>query len=122
MAKRKRQAKESVKPNKDIAEIETELSRRINRCSVIINELKNNAAFNMVIEDFEEMIEKIDSTWHLIPANQMDKLLEMRITKLAADSVLKIIANYEHDYDRCQKQLAEIKHPDIVQGSYYDRE
>jgi len=89
---------------------------------MIINGLKDYAPFNMLLEDFEDMSNRVDDNWHLIKDGDWDTLRESRITKLAASSIINILDSYQHDYDQCAKRIAELENPDKIQSSYYDSE
>lgn len=107
---------------KNIDKIIEELQAKISRCQAIINGLENNESFNMLIQDLKKNIEIIDGNWHLVPVVEHGKLLELRVTKLAAVTLINIIDGYRNDVAAATKALAEIQHPDKIQGSYYDHE
>lgn len=108
--------------DRKIEDIERELISKIEKFSNIINGLESNSAFKALIEDFRKNIEIIDSSWHLIPLTDGLKLMELRVTKLAAVTLVNVLDGYKNDLNNATKMLTEIKHPDKIQGSYYDNE
>lgn len=99
-----------------------EILSRIERCNVVIQHLKHNPGWEVVIDDFEKTIQRCDETWHLIPRDQANKLEEFRIMKLAATSIISAFANYEHDLQTAEKELYIIDNPSKVVAKDYDDE
>jgi len=100
------------------AKIREDLSSRISRCSLVVNELQNNDAFRCVMEDFQKHKEMIDSNWQFV--TDKEKLEEMRITKLAVLSLLNIIETYKADKTRAEAELLKMDNPDDLINKDYD--
>lgn len=94
----------------------------ISRCNKIINGLENYEPFKMLIEDFKRSIVMADGAWHKLRTDQTAELSDLRVAKLAGEAIINVIETYKHDLHKYQEELAAIRHPDIVQGGYYDNE
>lgn len=93
-------------------QVEDELLKRMERCNFVINGLQNYEPFRAILADFETTLKNIDRVWHL--TSDLNKLNELRITKLAATSLLNSLDNYKFDLEKCTKELAEIQNPDKI--------
>jgi hypothetical protein len=93
-------------------EIEENLIKRMERSRYVLEGLKNNGPFKAVLKDFEDTVKRIDSAWHL--TSDINKLTELRITKLAATSVLTCLDNYEYDLKKSTEELANLQNPDKI--------
>ena len=82
------------------------LISKISRNSQILQELENSNAWRLICEDYKKEIEKVDSTWHLIPVEQKEKLEELRIMKMALVQIIEMPENYRHDLLKAQEQLS----------------
>ena len=102
--------------------VNDELRLRATRSRKVIEQLEHNEGFNLMLEDFSKSLEHVDNTWHLVPSNEYNKLMDLKIQKYAALAIVKVIDNYKHDLRAAEKQLYELEHPDEVQGGYYDNE
>ncbi len=106
----------------DKEKLKKELASRREHCRIIVDNLKNNEAFNMLINDFKNLLSTADDSWHLIPSEDKNKLMELRINKIAGLSIVNVISNYENEIVIIDKELAEINSPNTIQSSYYDTE
>ena len=100
-------------------QLENYLLERIEKCTAILEGLENNAAFNMLLDDFKKSASDIDNVWHL--ETDLNRLNEMRITKFATNALIMSIENYKHDLDRATEQLAKMRNTDKIIDKDYDQ-
>lgn len=93
-------------------QVEDEYIQRIERCNFIINGLENHEPFRAIMADFLQTIKNIDGAWHLM--SDINRLNELRVTKLAAVSIVNCLDNYKFDLEKSTKELAELQNPDKV--------
>jgi hypothetical protein len=79
---------------------------------MIVNGLKDNAAFNRVIERYKETAKSIDNIWHLTTDDS--KLQTLRITKLATVDLINFLPNMQLDLRKLQDELTNIDNPDDI--------
>lgn len=103
---------------KDYQQLESELIGKIEECRVVVDGLKEYPPFKKVMSDFQKTVDMIDSCWHL--TGELDKLTELRISKLAAVSVLRILDNYEHDLKKASEDLRKLRNQDTEVAKDYD--
>lgn len=101
---------------------EEDVLKAISRCSKIINGLENYEPFLLLIDDFHRSVDMADGSWHKLRADQASELSDLRVAKLAGEAIINVLETYKHDLQKYQEELAAIRHPDIVQGGYYDNE
>lgn len=82
-----------------------EVLNKIIKCNTVINHLKSNPGWEVIIGDLSLAKKRADDTWHLIPKAQSEKLDELRVTKLAADYLINLYSIYEHDLVLAEKEL-----------------
>lgn len=95
------------------------LLRKISRNSQIVSELKDSASWRMIREDFLDTKRRIDDTWAFVPVTEPEKLQELRVTRLAVDSIINLLGNYEHDLKTAQEQLAKADDPEALASINY---
>lgn len=86
--------------------IREELISEIEKSRRILDGLENNEAYKELVSDFKRASDEIDAVWHLQP--DLQKLQEMRITKFAADSLIKALDTYKMALERATQQLARL--------------
>lgn len=101
---------------------EEELIGRISRCGKVVDGLRDNEAFNIVIEDFRQSIEQADNTWHTLRQDEMDRFNDLRVIKLSAISIVNVLESYEHDLEKAKEELEALRNPDKIQTGYLDNE
>lgn len=101
-----------------IEEIKEDLVRKIEDCRFVIDNLKDNAAFKKVLSDFEQNKKTIDDHWHFV--TDPGKLLELRVTKLATNSILNVLDAYQSDLDKAKADLDAIDNQDTKILKDYD--
>jgi len=106
--------------DKDI--LKKELIERKEHCRLIVDGLKDNIAFKTLVDDFAKLLKNADDTWHMIPVTEQNKLLELRISKIAGLSIINVISNYENEIAILNKEISGINNPETIQSSYYDAE
>lgn len=106
--------------DKTINEIENELIKIIEKSGMVVHGLENNQAYIQLISDFKDTANKIDDAWHLV--SDLNKLNEMRITKLAAVSIVNALDNYKMDLNKATEQLAKLRNPDKIMDKDYDEQ
>ena len=79
----------------------------INKCQFIVDGLKDNGAWQVVVEDFEKQRKDLDDTWHFITNEK--HWYEARVTKLAVNKILNLVGDYENDMKVAQVELSKIK-------------
>lgn len=90
-----------------LEEVEESLVKEIERCRYIVEGLDNNASYMALVADFKQAADEIDSVWHL--QQDLNKLTEMRITKLAAQSLVGALDSYKMSLKRATEQLKTLK-------------
>ena len=93
--------------NRSSEELEKELIANIEKARQVIDGLEGNASYQLLVNDFKDTAEKIDSCWHM--QFDMGKLTEMRITKMAALSIVNALDGYKYDLQRASESLARLK-------------
>lgn len=94
--------------------LEQDLIKIVERCTLVINGLEGNAAFQTLVEDFKNQAADIDANWHL--TTDMGRLNEMRITKFATNALIMAIEHYKYDLNRALEQLAHLKQENNGEG------
>lgn len=97
-----------------------ELVRRISRCNKVLHGLENYEPFRIVLDDFKQQLEYADANWHVTFDEK--KLDELRVTKMAASSMVNCLDAYKRDLEVCVQKLAAFEHPELIQDSYVDKE
>lgn len=96
------------------------LQRKVNRNSIIVRELKNSEAWQLILEDFEAERKRIDDTWAIV--DDSAKLQELRVGKLAILQILNMSSAYEHDLKVASEQLEKVDDPEaLAQANYGDK-
>lgn len=102
----------------DIGKYTETLRDRINHCTTVVQDLKSNSAFQLVVQDFKRNIEIADSNWHYIdidsPAKDgktsgKDLMNQLKYNKLAGLAVVNLIENYEKEIESHLKAIAEVQ-------------
>ena len=104
----------------DIERLREELSKQIDKCSYIINGLKDYEPYLKMVEDFKAYASQLDASWQFI--DEEKPLRQAQITKMATMSVINAINNYQHDLEKAQEGLLKIDNPDKVTDKDYDGE
>jgi len=102
----------------NIQELEEELIVRIERMRFIISGLEGYKPFEEVLEMFRETRKNIDENWHLL--NDITKLNELRMTKMAVNTLIEYIPNLKNDLNRYQEELIKLQNPDEIINKDYD--
>ncbi len=105
---------------RSLQEHKNEVVKRIEELSYIVNGLENHDPFIRLLKLWEGTKKSIDDTWHLV--GDFNKLAELRITKMAAVDLIRIVPNMKHDLEMLQKQLIELDNPDQNIKKDYDEE
>lgn len=96
------------------------LISKISRNSQVVNELDNSAAWRLIKEDFEKEKERIDNTWHLVPDEKKEQLMELRVAKMAIMQILAMNESYRYDLLKAQEQLSkEAISPEFANSENY---
>jgi hypothetical protein len=91
-------------------QVESELINEIEKCRYIIDGLDNNESYKRLVADFQLASDEIDSVWHL--EQDLNRLTEMRITKLATQSLVNALDGYKQALERAKEQLEKLKDQD----------
>lgn len=91
-------------------QVEADLIREIEKCRSIVDGLENNESYKRLVADFKEAADQIDSVWHLTA--DLNKLNEMRITKMAANTLVTALDGYKYSLERAKEQLESLKDQD----------
>lgn len=104
--------------DKTVQQVEEDYVNRIEELSYMINGLENYQPFEKVLDRFRRTRKNIDDNWHLIldPA----KLHEVRVSKLAANSILSFVDDLKGELEKIQKELIILRNPDFVVNKDYD--
>ncbi len=84
-----------------------EAQKIVNRSQTIIDGLRNNQAWEMVIEDFKDERQRLDDTWQYITDEK--KWYEYRVTKMAVMKIINMISDYEADMKTAAGKIDKIK-------------
>lgn len=103
---------------KDEKELEDDLIERIARLTFIIGGLDGHEPFEEVIRMFSQTRKTIDDNWHLV--SDPAKLSELRMTKMAVNTLIDFIPNLKVDKQRLQDELMKIQNPDDIINKDYD--
>lgn len=96
------------------------LQRKVNRNSIIVHELKNSQAWQLILEDFNLEKQRIDDSWAIV--DDPKSLTELRIAKLAILQIINMASAYEHDLKVASEQLEKSDDPDaLAQSNYGDK-
>lgn len=126
MAKRGRPRKLKVTPSKPRPLLEKKAQDKseedacietISRCDVVINAIKSNTDWAIVLDDLSKERQRIDDSWHLSTENG---LLDLRVTKMAVMYLINLIQIYEKDREAASKRLHQIREPETHSSGYYD--
>lgn len=92
---------------RDVERLESDLIAEIEKCRLIVDGLENNDSYKKLVADFKEASEQIDSVWHITA--DLNKLNEMRITKMAAQTLVTALDSYKFSLQRAKEQLELLK-------------
>ena len=73
----------------------SEAQERVNRSQTIIDGLRNNQAWEMVVEDSKVGRQRLDDSWQGVTDEK--KWVEYRVTKMAVMKIINLIDDYEAD-------------------------
>ena len=90
-------------------EKEAKLIERIGRCQIVLKEISEGKAWRFLLEDFSKTKQTIDDNWHLV--SDPIKLAELRVTKLAIQTIMNTLLTYQHDLDMAQRELLTLQNP-----------
>ena len=107
-----------LQQERTIQQIETELIKEIETLSFIVNGLENYEPFRRLLNIFNETIIACDNNWHLIA--DLNKLNELRISKLAANSLVNTVSNLKDRLEKFQNELITLRNPDDIVNKDYD--
>lgn len=94
------------------------LREKIRRASTVIEELQTSQGFKILLEDHMATKKMLDDNWQL--QTDLEKLKEMRITKLAIMSVVNTLQAYMYDKAQAEKELYVLDNPDSTTHRDYD--
>lgn len=106
--------------DKTAQQLEEELIKRIETKSFIVNGLENHEPYLRAIESFRSTRDSIDQTWHLVM--DFNKLQELRMTKMAANSIINFVSDMKFDLDKLQSELVKLRNPGDMVDKDYDSE
>lgn len=101
-------------------EYRDEMLKRLSELSFMVNGLENHEAYATLLRNFEESARLIDSAWQ--SETDPARLNQMRITKLAAMTLLEFIPQAKEEMDKIQAELAKIENPEEAVHRDYDPE
>jgi hypothetical protein len=104
--------------DKTLLEAEESLVGRIEELSFIINGLEHYGPYLKLIETFKDTRDKIDASWHLVM--DLNKLNELRISKMAANSIISYVEDLKYDLERVQSELVTLRNPEQLIHKDYD--
>ncbi len=82
----------------------------VKRAQFIVDGLRDNGAWEMVLEDFGKECNRLDDNWCFVKDVEVWK--EWRVTKLAVLKVLNLVDDYKADMDTAQAEIAKITSTD----------
>lgn len=123
MAKRPKVSKSQQNPKIPASSRRDEVLDKIARASTVVRELNHNPGWEILLEDFSTMRDRIDDSWHLVdPTTKAKELNELRVTKLAIGSILQTYDSYVHDLATAEKELYSIDNKDKVISKDFDED
>lgn len=81
------------------------LSGRIAECNMVLGQLTTSMAWNVLLHDSKEMIQKLDDSWQDFPTDS-PQLKEARIIKMASKHIFDLPSKYAKELDMLQTELA----------------
>lgn len=99
-----------------------EVLEKILKCKTVINHLKDNPGWEVIINDLKLAKKRADDTWHLVPKAQSDKLDELRAGKLGIEYLLNLYSIYESDLKVAEKEIDTIDNPETKVAKDFDLE
>ena len=103
---------------RNLQELEEALIHRIEELSFIVTGLESHEPYKKAIDRFVSTRNAIDNNWHLVM--DFNKLTELRISKMAANSIINFVDDLKSDLDRCQAELISLRNPDTMVNKDYD--
>ena len=104
--------------NKTLAEVEESFVKRIEELSYLVNGLDNYDPYLKAIDRFKQTRDDIDRNWHLVM--DKNKLDEIRLSKMAANSIINFVNDLKYELEMLQKELIMLRNPDLVVNKDYD--
>lgn len=93
--------------HKTAEQLRSELLVEVEKCRSIIGGLENNDSYKHLVADFKRASDELDSVWHL--TFDLDKLNQMRITKMAAQTLIGALDSYKYTLEKAKEQLERLE-------------
>lgn len=97
-----------------------QLRNRINDCQIVLNELEQSNAWNVVLNDANLWVKQLDDRWQDVADEK--QLREMRVLKMAYKYLLDIRIKYKNDMENAKTELMRLENPDKYIQKDYDEE
>lgn len=93
---------------------EEALIAQISKAQTVVEQLESLEAWKYVVEDFQNQVDMIDKNWHFISpeeksANGVNKLSELRLTKMASLSLVNLLDSYKYQAEQATAQLEALR-------------
>lgn len=89
---------------------EDSIVRRIGECNTVLGEITKTAAWEILLKNSKEMIEKLDDSWQDFPGDSA-QLKEARILKMASKHIFELPFKYAEELDMLTEELKKRQNP-----------
>lgn len=97
------------------------LSGRIAEINIVLGQLTTSPAWNILLHDAKQMIQKLDDSWQDFP-DGAPQLKEARVIKMASKHIFDLPMKYAIELDQLQQELAKRQNPQEVVQKDMDNE
>ncbi len=97
------------------------LSGRIAEINIILGQLTTNPAWNILLHDAKQMINKLDDSWQDFPESS-PQLKEARIIKMASKHIFDLPMKYAQELDYLHQELSKRQNLEEVVQKDVDNE
>ena len=108
-------------PTPESSEYETFLIDKIAKCQVIVEGLKTSKVWDLIRSDYEAASNSLDLSWAFADGTSAN-FRGMQSAKMASQTFMNMLPNYEHDLKMAMKQLGEFQDPKGVVKRDFDEE
>ena len=99
---------------------EEQIIARISECSIVVDRLNNDPAWNILLRDFSLLVQQIDDSWQEIDDEK--KLEKARVYKHAIKHLMNTKKNYEEELEAAKEALNKMQSPETEIVKDYDSE
>jgi hypothetical protein len=108
-------------PSKESSDREQYLIDKIAKCQRIVGDLRNNPIWEEIKRDFEITAQSLDISWAYEDGSG-PRFKQMQVAKMAVQTFMNLLPNYEHDLELARKELHIFSSPKEEVKKDYDDE